>query len=161
MGRNKRPGRSKSSGNLLVKDTQNTEVSLEVFKRTQYSNGDIHEGYRDCDGNMVSWGSYVWKNGDRYVGQWHNNNMWGNGCFQWAMGDVYEGQWVAGESDGYGMKTMCDGSIIKGTFRRGEAHGWASKLFSCGDTYSGIFLHDRKDGYGSYSWGGGKELYRG
>ena len=36
-------------------------------------------------------GSYQWKNGDRYVGQWKNGAKDGRGMLSWANGDQWEG----------------------------------------------------------------------
>ena len=37
-------------------------------------------------------GELTWRNGDRYVGEFLNNQMHGQGELLWANQDVYEGE---------------------------------------------------------------------
>lgn len=101
MGRSKRVSRSKSQGNLDEKDAPlsplsglagNGLKSSAVFQRKQYRNGDIHEGFNSQRGLRTAWGIYLWRNGDKYTGNWCENLMSGLGTFHWAVGDIYQGE---------------------------------------------------------------------
>ena len=48
-------------------------------------------------------GTYYYANGDRYEGDWVNNNKSGSGTFVYSTGDRYEGEWKNGEKNGKGI----------------------------------------------------------
>jgi hypothetical protein len=41
-------------------------------------------------------GSYLWKNGSKYSGNFENDYRHGYGEMQWQDGRVYKGQWLNG-----------------------------------------------------------------
>ena len=51
--------------------------------------------------------------GDRYEGNWVNDEMSGQGVYTWANGARYEGEWANGRRTGYGTLYAKDGSILK------------------------------------------------
>lgn len=38
----------------------------------------------------------IWRNGDRYVGEWSNDTMNGSGILCMASGGKYDGEWFNG-----------------------------------------------------------------
>lgn len=48
--------------------------------------------YRDDKRN--GWGKYVWANGDKYIGEWHQGMMHGRGTFSWQKVRGRSFSWV-------------------------------------------------------------------
>lgn len=44
----------------------------------------------------------MWKNGDKYEGEWLNCLKHGNGTDLFANGDIFSGSYKLGKPDGYG-----------------------------------------------------------
>ena len=65
-------------------------------------------------------GTYFWKNGNKYVGQWQKNKLHGQGTFTWKSGNKYVGQWQKGKQHGQGIKTYNNGKIEKGIWKNGN-----------------------------------------
>ena len=61
-------------------------LSTSVFANECIS-GDCVNGY----------GTYVWDNGDKYVGEWKNNLFEGQGTYTFANGTAQKGIWKNGE----------------------------------------------------------------
>ena len=49
---------------------------------------------------MHNSGTYVWKNGNKYEGQWVDGDMEGKCIFTYACGNYYKGNYKKGEQQG-------------------------------------------------------------
>ena len=47
-------------------------------------------------------GTFRWKGGDTYTGEWKNSLMHGKGTYTYKNGRMYKGDWVAGYKQGFG-----------------------------------------------------------
>ena len=68
-------------------------------------------------------------NGDRYQGEWLDNQSSGWGLQIWANGDRYEGEWLNDMAHGQGTKTTADGRSYTGTWNNGclrEGERWST-----------------------------------
>ena len=76
----------------------------------------------ECQGDINKWTncSYTWSNGNKYVGEWKNNEMYGHGTFTSTPGYKYVGEWKNGHKHGQGTQTYPDGKIIVAIFEKGE-----------------------------------------
>jgi len=64
----------------------------------------------------------------------------GHGSFVWKNGDVYAGQWQLGTQSGHGQLKYEDGSSYEGEFKNGTYHGHGVEHNkSVGDWYNGAF----------------------
>lgn len=45
-------------------------------------------------------GEFCWSTGNKYVGNWLNDEKSGEGIFYWANGDVYDGHWLVNKKNG-------------------------------------------------------------
>lgn len=99
--------------------------------------------------------SKTYKNGDKYQGQWLNNEEHGQGTYTWANGDKYIGKFVEGKRTGRGTYFLADGSKYVGEFRDDKAHGQGTFTWVNGDIYVGEFRDDKRHGKGTYTWANG------
>ena len=72
--------------------------------------GDCANGY----------GTYVWDNGDKYVGENKDNLSHGQGTYTFANGEKYEGEWKDDKRDGQGTYTFANGEIVHGIWENGK-----------------------------------------
>lgn len=48
-------------------------------------------------------GTFLWRTGERYDGEWKNGQEDGQGIFTWADGSVFDGFWSKGRKHGIGL----------------------------------------------------------
>lgn len=72
-------------------------------------------------------GVFTYKNGDRYQGEYLDNDMEGYGVYTWQSGTVYRGKWKESMMDGCGVKMVkqSNGKILleEGEFNDDEWKG--------------------------------------
>ena len=61
---------------------------------------------------MHGLGKFVSPHGDRYEGEFVDDNYNGLGAYTWANGDVYEGEWAYSKRSGLGVMWNKDGEVI-------------------------------------------------
>lgn len=71
--------------------------------------GDCQNGY----------GIYIFKDGAKYTGTFHNGRPHGKGVVQYSNGEKYEGEMQAGAFGGLGTLYMADGNIVNGYWQKG------------------------------------------
>lgn len=113
-----------------------------------------------CPSNpSVHWhncfGSYTFADGNRYVGEWRNNNRNGMGTFTWADGARYVGQYLNGDRHGFGTMTWPDGNQYVGEYRANERNGQGTFTFPGGNRYVGEFRNGNYNGQGAFFWADG------
>jgi len=118
--------------------------------------------------------TFLFPNGNRYVGEYLGNQMHGRGEFYWTNGNIYKGDykdgmrhgsgvltfyngsnysgdWMNGFMEGTGLYTWTNGNSYNGGFVKGFREGNAEFLWSNGDKYVGGFKKDLMDGHGEYT----------
>jgi hypothetical protein len=114
-----------------------------VSKAFKYE-GDFNEGLKHGEG------TYVWQNGDRYVGHFANDRPDGKGRYQFANGDSYDGEVQAGVIVGRGVYTSKNGDVVEGSFANGKPDGVGVYRFASGDRYEGEMRAGTMQGRGRY-----------
>ena len=71
-------------------------------KRVQPSNG---------------YATFIYSNGDKYVGDWKNGKPHGQGAKTYQHGYKYVGAWKNGNWNGQGTKTFADGRVLEGIWK--------------------------------------------
>ena len=65
---------------------------------------------------MHGYGTYTYASGkwagQKYVGEWKNDNKDGNGTYTWASGSKYVGEYKNGSRHGQGTHTRANGTIV-------------------------------------------------
>ena len=78
-----------------------------------------------CPGMDVSnwdncFGTYAWRDGNKYVGEWMDGKRHGQGTYTYANGDKYVGNYQDGKKHGQGTFTFSDGERKTGFYMNGE-----------------------------------------
>ena len=81
--------------------------------RIDYTNG-YYEGEVNYKEEHHGKGKFIYKSGDKYIGEYRNNKMWGKGTYYFSNGTIYEGEWVDNAREG--KVTNNDGSYYSGYF---------------------------------------------
>ena len=65
-------------------------------------------------------GTYIWMDGDEYVGEVKNGKQHGQGTYTFASGSKYVGGYKEGKKHGYGVYTWADGETKEGIWKNGR-----------------------------------------
>ena len=90
-----------------------------VSKNVQWPNGDRYYGDY-VDNQRTGKGIYIWANGDRYEGEFYEGMRDGRGKYIWANGDRYEGDYMENQRDGEGTYIWANGDRFQGEFYEGK-----------------------------------------
>ena len=82
-------------------------------------------------------------NGDLFRGTFRNNERF-HGTYFYKNGDVYEGDWKDDLKTGFGKLTMVNGAEYIGNFAEGMKHGEGNYRWSTNDSYNGNFVQDKR-----------------
>ena len=93
-------------------------------------------------------GTYIFGNGTKYVGEWKNDRMHGIGTATNPKGFRHIGGWEKGVPHGQGMTVLPDGSKYVGELRNGIRSGQGTFIFGNGDQYIGQWKDDLPHGHG-------------
>jgi len=75
-------------------------------------------------------GTYIWSNGDQYIGGWKNGNKHGKGTYTYALGYQYIGEFKNGKVHGQGTMSSPDGNPNPLEFKNGELIGAGEEVDS-------------------------------
>jgi uncharacterized protein (TIGR02145 family) len=78
----------------------------------------------------------VYASGDKYEGEWNNDQCSGKGIMVYASGDKYEGEWNNDQRTGWGKYTAKNGNIEEGYFENGIFKGNNSSSQNITTTYN-------------------------
>jgi hypothetical protein len=87
-----------------------------------------------------------------FEGEMRNGLKQGKGTYAWKHGQRYSGDWVDDKAVGVGKITFASGDIYEGEVNLGEAQGEGSYTFADGDRYIGVWVGGKKNGKGRYLW---------
>ena len=108
-------------------------IILCLFSNVSWS-GECLQG--DCKNGP---GTYLWDNGDKYVGEFSNGLPNGEGLITTADGDVYEGGFKNQKFHGHGKWSRANGDVYVGEFNDNDPHGSGIYKVSDGRTIEGTF----------------------
>merc|ERR1740115_515840 len=74
-------------------------------------------------------GTFAWKDGRRYVGNYMNDKKDGNGTFTWPDGREYDGEWKDGKQHGTGVFKTAKGDLRSGEWKDGVRIRWISEAY--------------------------------
>ena len=148
-------------------DTQIPDTSVEAEfvngvltgdATVKFSDGETYVGgYNKDEGWRIGYGVMTYINGDKYEGEWHENNKSGKGTYTFANGSKYIGNWLNGFMFGYGEYFFKNGNIYKGNFLNDCFSGKGTLYYANGDKYEGDFVEDKATGKGTLTYVDGKK----
>ena len=99
-------------------------------------------------------GVKVWKNGDKYEGEWLYGVRHGYGTF-WKIENkqrrkVYIGGWKRDQMSGYGTYFYHNGDRYEGEWKNNHKNGWGTMVYENGDQYQGEWSNELPHGFGTY-----------
>ena len=114
-----------------------------------YANAKCTSG--DCVNGQ---GTFTLASGNKYVGQFKDNNYNGQGTFTWTNGDKYIGQWKDDKQNGKGTQTFGSdskyaGDIYVGQYKDNQRNGQGTYIWADGDTYVGQWKDGKQNGQGN------------
>ena len=93
--------------------------------------------YHNC------FGTYIWDNGDKYVGEWKDDKQHGQGTLTYADGNKYVGEYKDHKRHGQGTFTFADGRKEIGSWENDLLNGYATRYNDVGTILQeGIFKDD-------------------
>ena len=99
--------------------------------------GDCNNGY----------GTPMWTDGTKYVGEHKNGKRHGQGTHTWAsdmfLGDKYVGEWKDGKQHGQGTYTWANGNKYVGKFKDAKRNGLGTYTFANGTVDKGIWKSNK------------------
>ena len=114
-------------------------------------------GQKDCPASPTAYfdecvGSFSFDDGDKYVGEFQDDDFHGLGAYYFPDGDMFYGTFRNGKWNGLGIYTFkggdgSDGDLQIGWYSGGEIHGQGAYIFNTGGEWAGdIFAGNHKDG---------------
>ena len=122
--------------------------------RKQRSKNEIKE----FDDGWIVGNTIYFLNGDRYVGPRNDNSrdqMHGNGTYFWRDGREYRGQFLNGLKEGNGEFSGTDLSKYIGEFTKDKMEGHGRLNMPDGQVYIGDFEDWKRKGSGNLTWRNG------
>jgi len=116
--------------------------------RVEFFDRRLFEGRLE-EGQKVGQGTYVWLDGQRYRGEWRNDQPDGEGEWSSPKGDNYTGVFSFGKRVGQGRMVYADKTEYNGAWQDDRPSGYGVFKFSNGDVYQGQFLAGEQSGTGT------------
>jgi hypothetical protein len=107
-----------------------------VWKKEIFKNGVLQETEKDTIGSQTlkqcpssgrfdnCYGTYVWDDGEKYVGEWKNDRRNGKGVNTWAEGYKYDGEWKDDKRHGKGTDIHKSGEKYVGSLKNDQYWGY-------------------------------------
>jgi len=105
--------------------------------------------------------TFLFPNGNRYIGEYKGTQMHGRGEFFWTNGNIYKGEYKNGMRHGLGVLTFYNGSSYSGEWKSGYMEGSGVYTWTNGNKYSGDFVKGFREGKAEFIWGNGDKYLGG
>jgi hypothetical protein len=128
---------------------------LGVRRRPIQTSTGVYTGDLNALNQHHGFGTFVWNDGSKYEGFWHNGKACGKGRLINAVGGVYEGDWVDDKANGNGKYIYSDGSVYDGQWLNDKQNGSGKENWPDGSWFTGNFIMGKKFGKGEYFWADG------
>ena len=112
---------------------------------------DQNQRYDNC------FGTYSFGNGEKYVGEWKDNKMYGQGTYTFASGEKYVGEYKDDKRNGQGTYTYASGDKYVGEYKDSKRTGQGTYTWADGDKYVGGFKDGKFHGQGTYTYANGRK----
>jgi hypothetical protein len=92
----------------------------------------------------------IFKNGNRYIGDFVEGKLTGRGEMHWAFGDRYNGDFIGDKRTGRGEYLWKNGNRYVGDIVDSKLQGRGELRWADGSRYIGDFVLDKRQGFGVY-----------
>lgn len=116
--------------------------------RVEFFDGRSYVGRLE-GGRKQGSGTYIWATGQRYAGNWLDDQPEGQGEWTSAQGDRYVGAFNKGRREGQGRMVYADKTEYNGEWRNDVPAGAGVFKFLNGDVYEGQFVAGQQSGTGT------------
>ncbi len=106
---------------------------------------DPNTGWTNCVGTLTS------PDGDKYVGEFKDDEYDGQGTYTFPSGAKYVGEYKDGKKDGQGTFTWPDGAKYVGEYKNGSANGKGTHTLPNGNKHVGEYKDDKRNGQGTFT----------
>ena len=113
-----------------------------------YKNGDKYFGNFE-NGKKSKLGIYYFKSGAKYKGYWVNNKLNGYGIYYYTNGNIYEGYFKDNKRNGGGVLTTSNGDIYESLWDNGNISCIGKIIYKDGKIYKGYMKNYKKDSFGT------------
>ena len=117
------------------------QLSSLLSGKSSFSSG-VYTGDLDF-GYMSGKGTFQFRSGTLYSGEWQNNEMDGIGCLNVPEEGTYEGSFIDSQKNGQGTFIWNDGTVYVGAWKNDQMDGRGEYVSSDGVHYSGVFKENR------------------
>jgi clan AA aspartic protease (TIGR02281 family) len=100
--------------------------------------------------------TYTYPSGNKYVGEWKDEEQNGQGTYTYANGNKYVGEFKNGMRNGQGTYTSANGNKYVGEWKDGDFHGQGTYTWANGNKYVGKYKDGKKNGLGTCTYGKGE-----
>ena len=111
-----------TNGQILEGKWINGEYEGSVEKPNKSKQGCVSGDCQEGDG------TYFFKDGTKYLGQFRNGLPHGQGKVEYLNGEIYEGEMAEGQFDGYGTLRLVNGTEVVGYWSKGTYISTKPKL---------------------------------
>ncbi len=161
------------TSNVDGRYSNGTERALRNFNSKYLNNNDLSKFQNvknlyttlfntlpECEPRPANWdncfGTYDWDSGERYVGEWKENN-YHRGTFTFSNGEKYKGEFKNGKYEGQGTFFYISGNKYVGEWKDNKFNGQGTFYYlsddkNNGDTYVGEWKNNVFFGQGTYTW---------
>ncbi|KAI8897465.1 hypothetical protein BC833DRAFT_621209 [Globomyces pollinis-pini] len=116
--------------------------------KNNFPNGDVYEGSYS-NGKRKGLGTYKWKAGHRYKGDYQDNLRHGQGYFNYPDGSKYNGSFANGKRHGQGVYVYVNGDVYQGDWEEDVKHGIGIYHYATGGKKKGVWVNGSLKGEGS------------
>ena len=96
-----------------------------------------YEGATNMNLVPQGFGSYFYRNGDIFRGEWDNGIRDGSGTMTYTTGESYCGEYLLSLAHGQGLYKFLNGDVYEGSFKHGFMHGRGKYMYHTGEVYHG------------------------
>ncbi|CAF1469676.1 unnamed protein product, partial [Adineta ricciae] len=94
----------------------------------------------------------TYSDNSRYRGHFKGGKRHGTGTYEYANGEKYQGEWINDQTNGKGIRTFPSGNRYDGEEKNGKRHGYGVNYWANGEKYEGYWANDKMNGSGKYFW---------
>ena len=136
-----------------IKDNNNNNNLNKTFSRHPLlfiNDKSIYKGSWNFQGKKESFGILVDSKGNKYIGEWKDDQFNGKGRLLSINGDFYEGDFVQGKMEGNGIfHSTKYGYNYTGELKNNKFHGKGKLIYDDNTTYEGSFSEGYMNGEGN------------